>query len=67
MSSTINIPMPPFDPKLGFSDADCDLEITARFPLSEAQWAYLLSVLEAMKDGLVEDPKQPWSLGQVAP
>ncbi|MCP4962767.1 MAG: hypothetical protein GY925_26305 [Actinomycetia bacterium] len=55
MSQTIRIPMPPYDPELGLSDADSDVAIEARFPLSTTQWEYLQNVLATMKPAIVSD------------
>lgn len=55
-SAKVEIPMPPYDPGLGFTDADEGVVITGRWPLSNTQWEYLMGVLTAMKPGLVRDP-----------
>lgn len=48
-SMTIPIPLLGEDP----------VYVTGSFPLSEANWAQMLRVLEAMKPGLVEPPSEP--------
>jgi hypothetical protein len=32
-----------------------DIQVTGRFPVTQANWAFFLSVLEAMRPGLVSD------------
>ncbi len=55
MTQTIRIPMPPYDPDLGLSDADADVAIEARFPMSTTQWEYLQNVLHTMRPAIVSD------------
>lgn len=58
MADTYRIPMPPHDPIIGLTDSDEDLTITGRFPLSAEQWSYLMNVLDRMRPGLVDGPRE---------